>query len=97
LVTDIGELSQPDQVSLDISPSPFKDEVAISCQVSGQSHVRLEIFNLNGQHITTLVDETRDQGKHEVMYNGASLTPGMYFCVLETEHQIITKKFIKQD
>ena len=41
-------------------------------------HVRLEVYNLLGQHVTTLVNEEQFAGKQSVIFNAAAYASGMY-------------------
>lgn len=95
LVTDINELSRPERVSLNISPSPFTNEVTLNYQLFDNSHVKLAIYSLNGQCVTLLVNETKKQGKYDIVFNGSDLPGGIYFCVIETEDGTTAKKVIK--
>lgn len=97
LVTDITELSKSDQASLKISPNPFTKDITITYSVSEKTNVKLEIYNLKGQLVLSLVNEVRQQGKYKAAFNGNELLAGTYFCVLETNDGTISKKFIKLD
>ena len=97
LLTDINEFIRQDQLSLSISPSFFKDEVTITYSVTRRTIVRLDVYSLNGQFVSTLVNEICTPGSYEVQFNGNGLIPGTYCCVLITQAGTVTKKFIKVD
>ncbi|MDZ7288395.1 MAG: T9SS type A sorting domain-containing protein [candidate division KSB1 bacterium] len=40
--------------------------------------LKLEVFNLAGEHVVTLVNERRTAGKHSVAFNAANLASGFY-------------------
>jgi len=42
-----------------------------------------------------LIDEFQHQREHEVAFDGEAFLPGVYFCVLKTDKQTLTKKLIK--
>ena len=50
-------------------PNPFNPSTIIPYQLSVAAHVRLEVFNLLGQRIATLVDGQRPAGAHTAMWN----------------------------
>lgn len=65
-------------------PNPFNPETSISFAVPYQSHVRLEIFNILGQNIRTLLDATVPQGRHVLIWDGKDKSgidvgSGVYF------------------
>jgi len=51
-------------------PNPFNAETSISYQVPMHSHVTIEIFNLVGQRLCTIVNEDKIPGTYKVIWNG---------------------------
>jgi len=51
-------------------PNPFNPETSISYQVPKLSHVTIEVFNLLGQRLKTLVDEEKNAGIYQTIWNG---------------------------
>ncbi|MBN1997688.1 T9SS type A sorting domain-containing protein, partial [candidate division KSB1 bacterium] len=71
-------------------PNPFNPSTTIKFTVPAPAHVKLEVFNVNGQHVRTLVDETQTAGIHTVEWNGLTdtgecVSSGMYFYRLSVE------------
>jgi hypothetical protein len=60
-------------------PNPFNPVTNIAFDLPEDSQVKLMIYSINGQLITTLVDDYRKAGRHEVVFNGCSLASGIYF------------------
>ncbi len=65
-------------------PNPFNGETTIKFQVSNESNVKLEIFNVLGEKVKTLVDEKKSSGFYSVRWdsrNDASkiMNSGIYF------------------
>ena len=58
-------------------PNPFNPSTIIPYQLAASAHVRLEVFNLLGQRIATLVDGQRAAGAHTAMWN-ATGAAGVY-------------------
>ena len=78
-----------------IFPNPSSGKTSIFYNLSAKSNVKLSILNLNGQLITTLVNEKQTQGDHKVNFDATDLPAGIYFCVLKTNEGMQTKKIIK--
>ena len=51
-------------------PNPFNPSTIIPYQLPALTHVRLEVFNVLGQHISTLVDREQPAGWHTVTWQG---------------------------
>jgi len=63
-------------------PNPFNPGTNIRYSIPEQSHVKLEIYNVLGQHITTLVNETLDTGQYEVTWE-PEVSSGTYIYRIE--------------
>lgn len=59
-------------------PNPFNPTTTIAYELAKPGHVVVEVFNLNGQKVQTLVDAFQSAGAHTVTWNAASLSSGIY-------------------
>lgn len=59
-------------------PNPFNPVTTIRYGLPQKSAVRLTVYNLLGQEVTTLVNEEREAGYHEVTLNASTLASGAY-------------------
>ena len=79
-------------------PNPFNPSTRIQYQVSSNSHVSLNVYDVLGNEIATLVNEEKEPGSFEVEFNLASgnrnLASGVYFYQLKAGEFIETKKMI---
>jgi hypothetical protein len=80
-------------------PNPFNPTTTIKFDLKISDKFVLEIFNVKGQKVATLVDEYLPTGTHEVVWNGKddSNTPiasGVYFSRLRSGRYTSTKKMI---
>lgn len=51
-------------------PNPFNPHTELSFELRSAGHVRVEIFDLSGRRVRTLVDGVRSAGEHEVVWRG---------------------------
>jgi type IX secretion system substrate protein len=75
-------------------PNPFNPVTTIRFVVPQESKVKLEVFNILGQKLTTLVNRFFDSGTHEVQFNGRGLSSGVYFYRIESGTYVDVKKMI---
>ncbi|MBP1657708.1 MAG: hypothetical protein H6Q31_2309 [Bacteroidetes bacterium] len=59
-------------------PNPFNPATVIEFAVPAESRVTIEVFNLLGQRVVTLVDEVKTVGYHTVKFDAASIPSGLY-------------------
>ena len=81
-------------------PNPFNPITTISFSVSHMpSFVNIEIYNLKGQKVKTLINEQLAAGQHSVIWKGKddsnkSVSSGIYFYRMKSENYILSKKMI---
>ncbi|MFH2035444.1 MAG: T9SS type A sorting domain-containing protein, partial [Candidatus Zixiibacteriota bacterium] len=73
-------------------PNPFNPMTAIEFTISVSSNVKLEIFNVSGQKIATLVDRFFEAGTYSLDWNGSRVASGIYFYKIEAGSFVETKK-----
>lgn len=61
-------------------PNPFNPTTMIQYDVAKTGRVTLEVFNVLGQKVQTLVDEVKSAGRYVAMFNAKDLASGAYFC-----------------
>jgi hypothetical protein len=75
-------------------PNPFNPSTGIRYQVSGTSEVRLDVFDVLGRKVSTLVNERKAAGSYQVNFNAANLASGTYFYRLQAGGFVETKKMV---
>ncbi len=80
-------------------PNPFRAETHIEYDLPRGSAVELKIYNLQGQLINTLFAGAQAPGSHAVRWNGrdqrgALVANGVYFYVLKSGGQHLTRKLL---
>lgn len=64
-------------------PNPFNPATQISYKLPKQAHLSLKVYNVLGEHITTLVNEFQSPGRYEVTFDASHLSSGIYIYRLE--------------
>ena len=90
--TAVGEMipESPDESSISNYPNPFSLATNISYTLQQPGNVKIEVYDLLGRKLATLVDEVKQQGEHTVQWvardeNGSNLAGGMYIAQICTD------------
>ncbi len=80
-------------------PSPFGAETQIEFGLPEEAKVTLKIYRADGRMITKLIDEIVPPGYHVVTWSGRDsrgqeVSPGVYFCRMETKAKVVTQKLL---
>jgi hypothetical protein len=73
-------------------PNPFVSKTKIRYQLSAGSRVLISVFDMLGHKITTLVDEEKTAGHHEVTFNATGCKKGVYVYTLITREKRVQPK-----
>ena len=80
-------------------PNPFNPATTIAFEVPGQgeSRVRLDLYDIAGRRVRTLLAEALAAGRHEVRWNGVDqsgrpVASGVYFARLQVDGQVRSLK-----
>jgi len=83
-------------------PNPFNPETQIRYALPVPNHVRIEVYNLVGKKVITLIDREENAGFHTVTWNGRDdfgklVSSGIYLCRIQagTYQQTIRLSFLK--
>jgi hypothetical protein len=75
-------------------PNPFNPSTTIRYQLPVASEVKLEVYDVLGKKIATLVNERQSAGSYQVVWNASGLSSGTYFYRLQAGTFTQTKKMI---
>jgi hypothetical protein len=81
------------------APNPFNPETTIRYTVSQKGPVTIDIFNVNGARVRTLVEKTHEAGVYSTRWNGTDdsgrhVASGVYFYQLRAGGFVDSKKLI---
>lgn len=85
----------PDEFKLSQNyPNPFNPTTQIEYSVAEASQVTLEVFNILGKRVATLINQEQQPGNYEVTFDGSNLASGVYLYRLQAGTYVSTKKLI---
>ncbi len=86
----------PSETSLNTRcyPNPFNTSTTISYQLQTAGQVTLEVYNLLGQRVTTLVNEKQQAGDKFVIWDASQVSSGLYFYKLTAGDFTQTKRMM---
>jgi hypothetical protein len=75
-----SKIESPNQISLKQNyPNPFNPITTISFKLSKSAFVTLKVYDLNGEEITTLINESKTAGSYTVNFEASKFSNGVYF------------------
>jgi len=80
-------------------PNPFNPSTTISFSVPSEGHVQINVYDITGRLITTLVDRNMSEGYHHVVWDGKDISgldvsAGLYIYNLQAEGVSMTRKMV---
>lgn len=75
-------------------PNPFKNFTTIPFELADAGKIKIELYDLQGRRLKTLVNDTYGKGKHEVKVDLSDLSRGIYLYQLKTGNGSQTLKML---
>ena len=75
-------------------PNPFNPTTVIRYALPADSRINIVIYNILGQEIRELLNNTETAGYHEVVFNGNGLASGVYFYRIVAVSIVNNKEFV---
>ncbi|HPY97331.1 MAG TPA: carboxypeptidase regulatory-like domain-containing protein, partial [Candidatus Cloacimonadota bacterium] len=80
-------------------PNPFNPETTVSFDLAEESRVTIDIYNIKGQKVKTLINDNLNAGSHRVVWNGKddaerNVSSGIYFYNMKSGKYTSTRKMI---
>jgi subtilisin family serine protease len=100
-----GVTGTPDKIAVRVfsldqnRPNPFRGQTAIKYQLPAESPVKINVYNISGQLVRTLVDNKQLPGYYNIAWNGRDnsnrpVSAGVYFYRLNAGDVNLTKKMV---
>jgi hypothetical protein len=95
LATDIRQAGTPEEFAVHQNfPNPFNPTTSIFFDLPTREHVRVDVFNVIGQKVATLMDEPLSAGYHVVNFDASGLPTGLYFYRVQAGEWSALKKMM---
>jgi hypothetical protein len=75
-------------------PNPFNSETDIKFEIPARSFIKLVVYDILGNEVSTLVNEQLNSGSYKVKFDGGYLSSGVYFYRLTSGNFEATKKML---
>lgn len=75
-------------------PNPFNPSTTIRFTLPSSQHVTLTVYNLLGEEVATLVDETVNAGESSVQFDASRLSSGVYLYKLQAGTSTQTRRMM---
>lgn len=78
-------------------PNPFQHSTQISYHIFNKGKVKLQVFDILGNEIETLVDKAQVEGRYTFNFSIQSLKGGIFYCRLEVNGRSMVRKMVLID
>jgi hypothetical protein len=72
-------------ISIKNYPNPFNPTTNLEYGISELGYVSLKVYDMMGREVVTLVNEKKNAGIHSVIFDGSSLSSGIYYYTLTVD------------
>jgi len=96
-ITNIQNVSSeiPGDYSLSQNyPNPFNPVTKIKFDIPAQAFVKLIVYDVQGQEISTILSKELNAGTYSIDFDGSSLSSGVYFYKITSENYSVIKKMV---
>ena len=84
----IVEVAAPEKfVLLQNYPNPFNPSTTIVFSIPQTSNVSVDVFNVVGERVATVMNQTLEAGYHQIDFNASNLPSGTYIYQLKANNQ----------
>ena len=82
-ISDDNTATLPINIQLSCYPNPFNAQTTISYKLTQQTAVTLEIYDILGRKVQTLVDKVQQSGSYDIAWDASGVSSGIYFARLQ--------------
>jgi photosystem II stability/assembly factor-like uncharacterized protein len=93
-IEEIGSSIPHDFLLKQNYPNPFNPSTKITYAIPNKSFVTLRVYDQLGSLVGELVQEEKEAGEYEIVFNASDLSSGIYFYRIQARDFVETKKMI---
>ena len=86
--------SEKSKFNFSVNPNPIAKSAEIIFETQSEGNVKIELFDVKGQLLKTIVNEVQSKGTHSINFDRSSFSAGNYFFTISTSIGIETKKVV---
>ena len=75
-------------------PNPFNSRTVVKYTIPNDGFVTLDVFNLLGEKVTSLIDGMKKAGTYEISFNASGLVSGIYYYRLQSDNFTRSRKML---
>jgi hypothetical protein len=75
-----SELIPKEYLIIQNYPNPFNPSTTINYEVPQSEHIQIQIYDIRGRIIETLVNQEQSSGKYGIQWDASAVPSGLYFC-----------------
>ena len=77
-------------------PNPFNPTTTITFSIPQKTKVKLEVYNVIGNKVTTLTNKFYTTGSHNISWDASNMSSGIYFYKMTANNKVATRKMLLQ-
>ncbi|MHA2028028.1 MAG: LamG-like jellyroll fold domain-containing protein [Candidatus Kariarchaeaceae archaeon] len=75
-------------------PNPYNPTTTIKYQIPNAGFVTLKVYDVLGNEVATLVNESKEEGRYQITFDASILSSGVYIYQLQVNDYLSTKKMV---
>lgn len=75
-------------------PNPFNPYTTLQFTLPKTGKVVLNVYNILGEKVASLLNEIRNEGTHKVLFDGRTLASGVYIYTIQCDNRILSRKMM---
>ena len=88
-------VNKPDKFLLEQNyPNPFNPNTRIFYSIPAKAFVIINIYDVLGNEVATLINEEKNEGRYEVLFNANGISSGIYYYRMQANEFVDVKKMI---
>ena len=87
-------IENADQMSFTLSPNPTSKSALIEYYLHTEAFVNLDVYDLAGRKLSTLVEKHQTQGEHKAEYTTDTVSNGTYLVILRADSKVLVQRML---